>query len=319
MLRLLDMLLLPLSLLTSSAAAATRTNRLCLLCIRICCAGCHCTRPISRCNHHRRCWRQLVHRRCWRTAACPIIALAQRLLHTSRTANPHALHCANALGQGCHHVQHAAGCDLVLSSTQPSPSQKPLRCACVGRRASRAHAKHNNDAPSCCGVEIFSGGRCRSAMLAMEIPHLNVGAQKWTARRGRRTWTCVCLHGRVHGCVAWPMHADCLHRRWVAAFCRAYALLVFGPAGWFQNAANACAMLLNPPTGLNVRVVGIRLSDEHDAARRMPRTRLCCWRAPPVLGGQRDCVQSCVGLLMDFKLPLFLSLCKPCTGTLGGP
>ena len=35
---------------------------------------------------------------------------------------------------------------------------------------------------TCCGIDIFSTGRCRSAMLAMEIIHLAVGAQKWRVK-----------------------------------------------------------------------------------------------------------------------------------------
>ena len=35
---------------------------------------------------------------------------------------------------------------------------------------------------TCCGIDIFSTGRCRSAMLAMEIIHLAVGAQKWMVK-----------------------------------------------------------------------------------------------------------------------------------------
>jgi hypothetical protein len=32
---------------------------------------------------------------------------------------------------------------------------------------------------TCCGYDTASGGFLKSAMLAMLIPHLNVGAQKW--------------------------------------------------------------------------------------------------------------------------------------------
>lgn len=35
--------------------------------------------------------------------------------------------------------------------------------------------------PNCCGYESFSGGLAKSAILAMLMPHLKVGAQKWTA------------------------------------------------------------------------------------------------------------------------------------------
>ena len=35
--------------------------------------------------------------------------------------------------------------------------------------------------PICWGSDIFSGGRCMSARFARLIPHLKVGAQKWTA------------------------------------------------------------------------------------------------------------------------------------------
>jgi hypothetical protein len=34
------------------------------------------------------------------------------------------------------------------------------------------------NSPHCCGVLIFSAGRCMSAMLAKVMPHLNAGAQK---------------------------------------------------------------------------------------------------------------------------------------------
>lgn len=41
--------------------------------------------------------------------------------------------------------------------------------------------KDNKFIPICWGYESFSGGLEKSAILAMLMPHLNVGAQKWTA------------------------------------------------------------------------------------------------------------------------------------------
>lgn len=35
--------------------------------------------------------------------------------------------------------------------------------------------------PICWGYDIFSGGLAKSAILAILMPHLKVGAQKWTA------------------------------------------------------------------------------------------------------------------------------------------
>ena len=53
------------------------------------------------------------------------------------------------------------------------------------RRSHAAGARTHAHAPVCCAYETLSGGRCRSAMLANVMPHLNVGAQKWTAKKGR--------------------------------------------------------------------------------------------------------------------------------------
>lgn len=42
---------------------------------------------------------------------------------------------------------------------------------------SRENERFDNS-PSCCGADMFSTGRSRSAMFAAEISHLAVGAQK---------------------------------------------------------------------------------------------------------------------------------------------
>lgn len=42
--------------------------------------------------------------------------------------------------------------------------------------------------PICWGYEIFSGGLAKSAILAMLIPHLKVGAQKWTTSKGQQVY-----------------------------------------------------------------------------------------------------------------------------------
>ena len=83
---------------------------------------------------------------------------------------------------------------------------------------------------------MFSAGRCMSAMLAMEMPHLNVGAQKWTVGPDRRV--CRSCHA-----VGWQQCAkasrtpdqptgahsifDTVNRKYS---------LVLGPAGWSKNA-----------------------------------------------------------------------------------
>jgi hypothetical protein len=61
--------------------------------------------------------------------------------------------------------------------------------------------------PICWGYESFSGGLEKSATLAIEIPHLKVGAQKWTAMKPQqphkkpktqRRWTQCLAETRSH-------------------------------------------------------------------------------------------------------------------------
>ena len=45
--------------------------------------------------------------------------------------------------------------------------------------------------PNCWGYESFSGGLEKSATLAILMPHLKVGAQKWTAITKQLTYAYI--------------------------------------------------------------------------------------------------------------------------------
>lgn len=51
------------------------------------------------------------------------------------------------------------------------------------QRKLRAGKIINHNLPICWGYETFSGGLVESARLAMLMPHLKVGAQKWTNKK----------------------------------------------------------------------------------------------------------------------------------------
>lgn len=75
---------------------------------------------------------------------------------------------------------------------------------------------------TCCGVEMVSTGREKSAMLARVMPHLKVGA---LSGKGKEGWS-VFFHPSLSPPKALPHSLSPSHQKWI----------VLGPAGWFQKA-----------------------------------------------------------------------------------
>jgi hypothetical protein len=90
----------------------------------------------------------------------------------ARAAQKEEPHIAVASHTHCSVVQHVVGCTCSKPHQQDTAADG-LLLLLLGVTPTAL--------PHCCGVDTFSAGRAMSAIFAMLMPHLNVGAQKWTA------------------------------------------------------------------------------------------------------------------------------------------